>query len=87
MQIAENLISEYGSKSTKLETVTIDFEVAIENAIKFAFPKLNINGCLYHYARALNKKGDGLITNNDIKIEIVSELLDLSWDEVFSDNK
>ncbi|CAF1477028.1 unnamed protein product [Adineta ricciae] len=40
----------------QLETVTIDFELAVKNTFAKNFPTVQVKGCLFHYGQALFRK-------------------------------
>jgi len=49
----KDLLINYGTRKINLQSITIDFEKAIINAVKFIFPEIKIIGCLFHFKNAL----------------------------------
>lgn len=41
---------------TKIETVMVDFEIAIHNALRNVFPNIKVKGCWFHFTQAIMKK-------------------------------
>ena len=52
----KNIISLEGSVELKLESYTLDFEIALQKTFLEIFPKIRCIGCFYHYCRNLREK-------------------------------
>ena len=72
-----NIIIKYNSIKIKLETISIDFEDALINALQIIFPKVKLIGCFFHYMFNLDKTARkyGLykFNNNEVRY-IIKEL-------------
>ena len=48
-------MTKYNSIEIKLETITVDFETALINALREIFKNIKIIGCYFHYMQALDR--------------------------------
>ena len=56
------------STDLKLESYTLDFEIALQNTMSNLFPNQRCIGCYYHYCRNLREKGrEYKLLNKDYK--------------------
>ena len=51
----KNILTKYNSIEIKLETITVDFETALINALREIFKNIKIIGCYFHYMQALDR--------------------------------
>ena len=56
----KNIISLEGSVELKLESYTLDFEIALQKTFLEIFPKIRCIGCFYHYCRNLREKPENI---------------------------
>ena len=70
-------------------SVTCDFEKGLHNAVRFLFPRVRINGCLFHWKQAIRRKMKALqIQKLHIDMMMTKNVLDILTviprDEIYS---
>ena len=82
-QIVKYIASSSGTNTWRLESATLDFEVAAMNAFRNQFPNARIVGCLFHFKQALYREAQRQgIVKEDMREEtkvLISKLGTLSW--------
>ena len=72
----KEILTNHGNRELGLKSVTLDFEVALLNAVSFNFPNIKTIGCLFHLKNALWRWARGNELGNKNIIDTTSELID-----------
>lgn len=64
--IKEGLLSRDGIKRHP-DNILCDFEMAMRNALQHTWPNSSINGCFFHFVKALKTKAETLFKNSEVK--------------------
>ena len=70
-------MTKYNSIEIKLETITVDFETALINALREIFKNIKIIGCYFHYMQALDRNARKLGFYKEKNRDLLNILKDL----------
>ena len=79
----KDIVSENNKTNWNLQSITLDFETALQKGFSANFSGTRIIGCLFHFKQALYREAQSLsLTKAEFKdetIELISKLGSLSW--------
>ena len=76
----KKIITIENTTNLKLESISLDFEIGIIEAIQIVFPNVNIIGCYFHFMKNLRKKANNLhLLTDELKDQTNNLLKELSY--------